>query len=120
MDDGSGRSRLAAYRAGHDRRENLRGPELPENHGVIRPFFRRPTEVARRTGQIKKVDESKYGDMATMTEAMDWDDEAQAEALFQARQMQVRDPEGAAMLLATLVITQDLQEQQGEPVERGG
>jgi hypothetical protein len=58
--------------------------------------------------------------MATMTEAMDWDDEAQAEALFQARQMQVRDPEGAAMLLATLVITQDLQEQQGEPVERGG
>lgn len=57
--------------------------------------------------------------MAEMVEIQDWDAEAQAEALAQARAIQARDPEGAALLIATLVVTQDAQEQSGVPVERG-
>lgn len=81
-------------------------------------FFRRPTEVARVTGEVV-VDEAKYGDMARKVEVMDWDAEAQNEAMRKARELQIRDPESASLLIATLVVTQDAQEQQtGSPVSR--
>lgn len=49
---------------------------------------------------------------------MDWDDEAQREAMKQARELQRRDPEAASHLLVTLAATQEEQEKSGTIVDR--
>ncbi len=49
---------------------------------------------------------------------MDWDEEAQQNALYSARQAQSRDPEAAALIVTTLAVTQDIQEENGELVDR--
>jgi hypothetical protein len=56
--------------------------------------------------------------MARMVVVQDWDGEAQNEAMRRARDLQVRDPESAALLVATLVVTQDAQEKMGTPASR--
>jgi hypothetical protein len=57
--------------------------------------------------------------MARMVEVMDWDADAQNEAMRKARELQARDPESASLLIATLVVTQDAQERHmGAPVSR--
>jgi hypothetical protein len=49
---------------------------------------------------------------------MDWDDEAQREAMRQARELQKRDPEAASHLIVTLQATQEEQEKKGNIVDR--
>lgn len=49
---------------------------------------------------------------------MDWDEDAQREAMRQARELQKRDPEAASHLIVTLQATQEDQEKQGIIVDR--
>lgn len=49
---------------------------------------------------------------------MDWDDEAQREAMRQARELQKRDPEAASILIVTLSATQEDQEKNGKIADR--
>lgn len=55
--------------------------------------------------------------MADIVVPLDWDDEAQNEAMKSARELQKRDPEAAALLLQTLIATRDEQERTGNVLD---